>query len=170
MNTSKCFSCGGEFPDIDGPVHRYMSSSPGCWLIYGEVLAREYSNQIYFDVHRMTVDAYAVQHPGSRDSQSIHSVGLHLIRLYLFLEHGLTAKNANHVMLEAAKNKHSFTYLQPPRSFGSITAADIYQAKTAKEHKAIVKKWAKTAWEAWSIHHDIIREWLPTNSFQYISR
>lgn len=170
MDTCKCFSCGGVFPDIDGPTHRYMSSSPGCWSVYGEVLAHEYSDPTYFEVHRLTVDAYAVQHPGHTDRQSIQSVGVHLIRLCLFLEHGLTAENANDAMLEAGKNKHSFVFLEPPQSFGSITAADIYKAKSAKEHKAIVREWAQTAWEAWSMHHDIIREWLPNNMLHRTSR
>lgn len=44
MKKNTCFSCGGLFPDIDGPTHRYMTSSAGCWSVYGEVLAREYSN------------------------------------------------------------------------------------------------------------------------------
>lgn len=170
MNTSECISCGGLYPDMDGPVHRYMSSSPGCWSVYGEVLAREYSNPTYFEVHRLTVDAYAVQHPGSTDRQSIQSVGLHLIRLCLFLERGLTAENASNAMLKAGKDKHSFIFLEPPQSFGSITAADIYKAKSATEHKGIVRKWAQTAWEAWSIHHDTIREWLPNNALHRTSR
>lgn len=161
MKTTQCFSCGGIFPDIDGPVHRYMTSSPGCWAIYGEVLAREYSDFAYAEVHRLTVDAYAVQHPGSTDRQSIQSVGVHLVRLCLFIEHGLTEKKANDAMLEAAKNKHNFFYLKPPESFGSITAADIHKASSAEEHKKLVRKWAKSVWEAWSAHHDTIRQWLP---------
>lgn len=162
MDTCRCFSCGGVFPDIDGPVHRYMSSSPGCWSIYGEVLAREYSDPNYFEIHRLTVDAYAVQHPGSTDRQSIQSVGVHLIRLCLFLECGLTPDNANDAMLEAGKGKHSFFYLEPPQNLGVITAADVYEARSVKEHKAIVQEWARTSWEAWSMHHDIVRQWLPS--------
>ena len=104
MDLRKCFSCGGKFPDIDGPVHRYMDSSAGCWAVYGEVLAREYSDPSFFEVHRLTVDAYAVQHPGAKDRQSIQSVGVHLIRLCLFLERDLSPENANDAMLAAGKN------------------------------------------------------------------
>jgi hypothetical protein len=151
------------FPDSDGPVHRYMASTPGCWEIYGEILAREYSNPYYYDVHRLTVDAYAVQHPGSTDRQSIHSVGLHLIRLCLFIEHGLTVEDANSAMLEAAKKKQAFTYLKPPLNMGSITAADVVCAKSVDEHKIIVRQWAQSSWGAWSAHHETIRLWLPNN-------
>ncbi len=158
--TSKCFSCAGEYPDIDGPTHRYMTSTPGCWAIYGEVLAREYSDSGYYQVHRLTVDAYAVQHPGSTDRQSIHSVGVHLIRLCLFLEHGLTPEKANEAMLNAAKHKDEFVWLEPPASKGVITAADIIKANNVEEHKAAVWKWAEAAWNAWSQHHATIRSWM----------
>ena len=161
MKTSKCFSCGGMYPDIEGPVHRYMTSTPGCWAIYGEVLAQEYSNPAYFKIHRLTVDAYAVQHPGSMDRQSIQSIGVHLIRLCLFLENGLTAENANDAMLTAAKLKHNFTWLKPPASLGEITAANVAKAQNVDEHKTLVKDWARSAYDAWSMHHDTIRSWLP---------
>ena len=161
MKTSTCFSCGGVFPDIEGPTHRYMTSSPGCWSVYGEILAREYSDATYFEVHRLTVDTYAVQHPGSIDRQSIQSVGVHLIRLCLFLENGLTAENANAAMLEAGKHKHSFTWLEPPSSLGSITSADVAMAKSVTEHKTMIREWAQSSWKAWSAHHEIIRSWLP---------
>ncbi len=143
-----------------------MSSSPGCWSVYSKVLAREYSDPTYFEVHRLTVDVYSAQHPCSTDRQSIQSVGVHLIRLCLFLEHGLTAENANDAMLKAGKDKHSFIFLEPPQSLGSITAADVYKAGSAKEHKAIVREWAQTTWEAWSVHHDTIRERLPNDALQ----
>ena len=161
LNTSKCFSCGGEYPDIDGPVHRYMTSSAGCWAVYGEVLAREYADPGYFEVHRLTVDAYAVQHPGANDRQSIQSVGVHLVRLCLFLEHGLTADRANAAMLEAAKNKHRFFHLEPPASMGRMTAADVARAASPAEHKALVESWARCCWKAWAAHHATIETWLP---------
>ena len=164
MDTCKCFSCGGEFPDIEGATHRYMRSSPGCWAVYGEVLAREYGNPGYFGVHRLTVDAYAVQHPGSTDRQSLQSVGLHLVRLCLFLEHGLQEARANEAMLEASKNKRDFVWLKPPETFGELTAADVAKAGDAVEHKRLVRAWAQSAWNAWSDHHATIKAWLPVGN------
>ena len=34
-----CVGCRGLVPDIDGPVHRYMTASPGCWRAYTELTA-----------------------------------------------------------------------------------------------------------------------------------
>ena len=161
--TNRCFSCHGEFHEIDEPVHRYMKSSSGCWAVFGEVLAREYSEPSLFEVHRLTVDSYAVQHPGSTDRQSIQSVGVHLIRLCLFLERGLAAENANDAMLKAGKNKASFYWLEPPSDPGSITVADVAKSNSIEERIATVKAWGQSAWEAWSIHHDVIRSWIPND-------
>lgn len=160
MNTSRCPGCGGCFPDSDGPTHRYMESSPGCWAAYGQVLAREYSDPAYMAVHRLSVDAYAVQHPGSPSRQSIQSVGLHLIRLCLLLERGLDSRYANDAMLAAAKLKHTLTWLEPPASLGTLTVADVLVAATVDEHVAMVKDWAHAAWTAWSLHHATIRAWM----------
>jgi len=55
------------------------------------VLAREYSEPAYFGVHQLTVDTYAVQHPGVAERRSIQSVALHLITLSLMVERGAIA-------------------------------------------------------------------------------
>lgn len=134
MRKSKCVSCGGNFPDIDGPVHAYMDSSPGCWAVYGEVLAREYSDPSYF---LRLIDYLLMPMPCNTRAQRIARAYSQFV--CLFLEHGLTAGNANDAMLEAGKHKHSFTWLEPPASLGSITAAKVVKATTIEEHKAIVR-------------------------------
>ena len=85
LSGSACPGCGALFEERAGPTHRYMESSPACWAAYGEVLAREYSDQAFYAVHRMSVDTYAVQHPGQPSPQTIQSVAVHLIRLCLQL-------------------------------------------------------------------------------------
>jgi hypothetical protein len=160
MKLLPCVGCGALFPDIEGATHRYMESSTGCWATYGEVLVREYSSPAYFEIHRLTVDAYAVQHPGQPSPQSIKSVGYHLVRLCLLLERGLKMEQANDAMLNITKTKEHFTWLTPPSSLGSITVADVYAASTAEEHKQLVRLWAVSVWAAWSRHHPIIYDWL----------
>ena len=137
-----------------------MASSPGCWAVYGQVLAREYGDASYRDVRRLSVDAYAVQHPGGRDRQSIQSVGLHLVRLCLLLEQGLHPDKANTVMSRTARSKEELVWLAPPASLGAFTAADVAVAGTTMEHKAAVRAWARAAWDAWAPHHEQVRSWL----------
>ena len=147
------------FPASAGPVHRYVESSPGCWAVYGEVLAREYGDAAYFLVHRLTVDAYATQHPGQPSPRSIQSVAIHLVSLCLTFEHHLPAELATAAMQAAAKGKAAFRWLEPPLVRGRITAADVHRAGSVKEHSQTVWTWAEDVWAAWSAHHGTIRAW-----------
>jgi len=153
--------CGASFPERDGPTHRYMESSPACWAAFGEVIAREYSDAGYARAHRLTVDTYAVQHPGRPSPQSIHSVALHLISLCLILEKRLGADRATDAMRAAAEEKGRFTWLAPPPSRGALTVADVLAQQNASDHATRVRDWAASAWSAWSPHHAVIRSWLP---------
>lgn len=156
-----CPGCAGRYPAAaGGPVHRYMESSPGCWTVYGEVLAREYQHPSYFQAHKRTVDAYAVQHPGQPSPQSTQSIAVHLIRLCLIVEQGLDMDRAHSAMSSAARHKANYHWLAPPGFRGEITAADVHRATSAEEHVALVREWAASAWAAWAAHHETVRGWI----------
>ena len=138
-----------------------MESSPGCWYVYGQVLTREYADPAYGELHRLTVDSYAVQHPGRPGPQAIQSVCLHLISLCLVLERGASAAYATRVMGVASKTKERFFWLAPPASLGSVTVADVLPATTPSEHAEKVRAWAEAAWSAWAGHHATVRAWVP---------
>ncbi len=157
----RCIGCGGLVPSIDGPVHRYIGSSPGCWAIYGEVLAREYSDPALMMVHRQTVDAYAAQHPGHPSPQSIRSVGIHLVRICLMVERGLDDEAAARAMPVILESKETFHWLVPPANIGAITAVDVWKTESRKDHVEAVRKWAGSVWQAWTPHHDQVRRWVP---------
>jgi hypothetical protein len=146
---------------MDGPTHRYMESSPGCWHLYGQVLAREYSDRAFSALHRLTVDAYAVQHPGHPSPQAIQSVCVHLLSLCLVFERGLAASYATRVMGEATRTKDRFVWLTPPAGRGAVTVADVAVAAEPHAHEERVRSWAGSAWSAWAEHHAIVRSWLP---------
>jgi len=105
-------------PDVEGAVHPYMLSVPGCWQLYGEILAKEYAEVGYRPIHRITVDAYAVQHPGKPVRQAIQSVAVHLISLYYVLERGYDFQRAAQAMRRALQNKQVFVWLEPPVNRG----------------------------------------------------
>ncbi len=155
-----CPGCGGIFHALSGPSHRYVESSPGCWAVFGEVLAREYSDPGYWVAHPTTVDCYAVQHPGKASPQAIGSVSLHLMRLCAMLERGLPPDAAPKVMRLLAKKKRAFRWLELPVDLGPITVLDVRATVSAEEHRAAVKGWAQSLWNAWSKHHFQIRSWL----------
>ena len=137
-----------------------MESSPGCWAAYGEVLAREYNDPAYFCNHRLTVDAYAVQHPGRPSPQSIQSVAVHLVSLSLMFERGVSPAQAAAAMQAATRRKDAFRWLEPPPSRGALTVADLPRVASAEEHASCVRAWAESVWTAWSPHHGTVRGWL----------
>ncbi len=153
----KC-ECGAEVQDVNGPTHRYIGAIPGCWAIYGEVLAREYENVAYMRFHQLTVDSYAGQHPGTPSPQSIQSVTVHLVSLYHQLELQSNIDTIRNAMQEVTKRKGQLMWLDPPTSFGDITVLDIHAAESAEQHGQLVHRWAESVWQAWAAHHDTIRQ------------
>ena len=158
MRLEKCVGCGGEFRPEDGPVHRYMLSSPACWAAFGRIMAAEYSDPQLMPVHRLSVDAFAVQHPGTASRQAIQSVGMHLARLYFQLERQAPPDEANAFMLRVAARKAQLPRLTPPSSF-AITTAEVSAVAGTKEHQSAVRMWAGNAWESWAHAHVFIKQW-----------
>jgi hypothetical protein len=155
MTQERCLGCGGLFARATGPVHRYMTSSPGCWEAFGQVLAAEYGDPSLLPVHRLSVDAYAVQHPGDGSRRAIQSVGLHLARLYAQLEWRLEPEEANRFMLMAGRFKANLQALPSPADF-TITVADVAPLAGTGHHAQAVRRWARSSWEAWSDCHALI--------------
>lgn len=153
-----CPGCGGFFAPSTGPVHRYMVSSPACWRAFGALMAAEYADPRLMPVHRLSVDAYAVQHPGGDNRQAIQSVGLHLSRLYMQLHRRLSPAEAHDFMLRAGKRKAELEKVVPPRFF-TITVSDVAQAAGSAKHEELVRAWAEAAWADWAHVHDAIRRW-----------
>ncbi len=157
-NLIHCLGCGALVPDIDGPTHEYMLSAPGCWATFNEVAVQQYEIAS-FDLRRLAVDAYAVQHPGTTDRRAVQSVAVHLISLYFVLERGLTPTEATDKMRHALTDKSRFVWLKPPLSLGEITVVDVVHIKDPLTHEKMINRWARSAWEAWSAHHAQIRKW-----------
>ena len=82
MPNTRCRGCNALVPDIEGPVHKYVSSAPGCWKVFGEVQADESLRFRHPPEHRLVVDAYMAQHPGdAQDRRDRQSVFVHLVAL-----------------------------------------------------------------------------------------
>lgn len=136
-----------------------MLSSPACWAAFGEVLAREYSNPDLMDIHRLTVDTWAVQHPGDGSRRAIQSVGMHLCRIRLQLEQGYRGLQANDAMQRLGLFKAELPEL-PPRARYQMTVADMRDAVEPDEHKAQVLRWARATWDDWADQHGFVDAYL----------
>lgn len=147
-------------PATDGPTHAYLASSAACWELFGELLAKEFGDPAYFSVHQLTVDTYAVQHPGEPERRTIQSLGLHLMTLCLFLERGFDIAQGPAAHKRIVENPPSWVWLDPPENMGSMTVADVVKAQSAEEHRDLVWEWARSVWQAWARHHETVRRWV----------
>lgn len=153
----RCFSCGGWVADMDGPTHAYILSSPGCWQLYGKLLSGEYLPGNYDPtVHGISVDTYAVQHPGIPERRAIQSVNFHLLRLYAVFEKALHGPSVSIFLKRAVENKDMksrFRWLDPPSFAGTMTVTDVLEAQDVHEHAVLVRKWGESVWNAWKARH-----------------
>jgi hypothetical protein len=159
MAADRCSGCGTALPDDpNGPHHRYMTASSGCWQAFGEILAAEFSRPGWGREHRLTVDTYAAQHPGEDDRKQRQSVAIHLVALCHRLEHGLDPQALLAATQRLTADKREWPRLSAPRSF-AMTVVDVLKATTGEEHLALVRRWAEATWEAWSNEHATVRGW-----------
>jgi hypothetical protein len=154
-----CVGCGAVVPDIEGPTHRYIGAAAGCWAAYGDILANEFGEFGYPDCHRLTVDTYAVQHPGTPSRQSVQSVCGHLVSLHLVLERGLDSNQATGELRSVVGRSRAFTWVVPPVPAGWLTVLDVRGAPDLAEHERRVRLWAASVWNAWAPHHEMVRRW-----------
>jgi hypothetical protein len=151
-----CPGCGLAYLRSDGPTHAYIGASAGCWARYGELLALEYGAPRLMRWHRLTVDAYAAQHPGVEGRRSAQSVHVHLAGLYLVLERGLEAPAVARAM-QALADGRRHEWLDPPGLATPVGLPDVIHAAGGADYADKVRTWAEAVWRAWGAHHALIR-------------
>jgi hypothetical protein len=162
----RCVGCDALVPDVEGPVHPYMESSPGCWQWYGELNASGTYVAGAADVVRWhPVDCFAAQHPGGAvgDRRQRQSVAVHLTALCLVREFDLPVGRLPQVRQHTSTTVlprlglGDWPYLEPPASLGSITVADVHRAVAGEVLARAVDAWSAGVWQAWRTHHDTVR-------------
>ncbi len=142
-----CECCGAA---VQGGVE-------GCFTVFTEMLALEYSDPAYGAVHLLSVDAHALQHP---EKHGYKNNAFHLIRLCWLLEYGGDARIGKGPRWMAASfdGRPDAPILEPPADRGPVTVLDVVGAATPEEHAIRVRRWARAVWEAWRDHHDWARQ------------
>ncbi|MFD2200874.1 DUF5946 family protein [Shivajiella indica] len=156
----KCFGCGSNSLNIEGETHDYLLSSPGCWIMFCEVMDREYSDFTYAKAHHFTVDAYTSQHVGIKDDKrAINSINIHLASLYMIFERDLHVADAASFKMNFSqyfKGSELLKWLEPPATFGELTIYELWDNNKPELHYNLAEKWAKSVWESWKHQHDHI--------------
>lgn len=155
-----CNGCGAEVESIEYDAPPDTDAAPGCWKLFCDLLSDEYGEHTYPPItHRLTVDAYACQHPGYSSKHSIQSIAVHLISLYLILEKGVESRAATDAVRKALGKNLEFSWLEPPENRGDMTILDVIEQKDPESINSVVKQWAQTVWDAWSQYHDTVKKW-----------
>lgn len=152
-----CPGCGIPYPPSDSPTHPYIGASAGCWARYNDLLALEYGDLRLMRWHRLTVDAYAAQHPGVPERRSAQSVHVHLTGLCLVLEHDLDPPAVTRALKRIADGR-SHAWLAPPPLGTAVGIPEAIAASAGDDYADTVRQWAEAVWLAWSPHHRIIRD------------
>lgn len=152
-----CVGCGAVVEKIDGPSHKYMTSAPGCWARYGDLLGVLAIDPGATATRVLCVDAYAAQHPGSPGPQAIQSVAVHLLNMYGYL----VRKRPVAIPQALGLNEHkgAFHWLTPPSFASSRTVFDVPFDAQPADIAIAARAWGESVWEAWSAHHAQIAEW-----------
>lgn len=156
---TRCSGCGVRLPAVNAPVHPYMTSSPACWLRYGNLLAAQYSNPKRMAFHQVVVDAYAAQHPDGDDPRAVQSLAIHLMTLCLFLEDGIDPSQGPRLHRRMI-DRPVFHHLEAPPSRGRLTMLDVPLDDTPANARRAAYAWAEEVWTAWVTHRQTVRDWI----------
>lgn len=155
-----CPGCGAVVRAPAGAPPPHLLASPGCWSVYGDVVGREHGEWGNPPIHRLTLDSYAAQHPGSDPSRrAAAATAGHLIALHLWLERGIEAGRIPRELGRVVSNPSDFHWLEPPPAGAGLTIMDVVGGSSLKDHEARVERWARSVWESWADHHETIRGW-----------
>jgi hypothetical protein len=127
-----------------------------CLKLFEEILAREFSDYRYGRIHRLTVDAYSLQHPDEY-MRSGKSFAAHLTGMCAALEHEDAPALNRTLQKWLSTNPDIAKPARLPGRRGSLTVAYIHSAADADEHIERVREWAREVWAAWSEHHALAR-------------
>lgn len=148
--TDVCEECGAAV----------AGGKAGCRVLFDEVLAREWGDYRYARLHRLTVDAYSLQHPREY-MRSGKSFVAHLTGMYAALEADERWTATNQAVQRWLNGPRVIKKSNPPpRRRGELTIAHLHQAADADEHRRRVQEWARSAWEAWSDLHGLAKHWI----------
>ena len=146
----------GHCPECGGHVTRGRA---GCQALFDEVIAREFSDFRYAREHRLTVDAYSLQHPDEY-MRSAKSYAAHLTGAYVAIELGSAAENNRAIQQWLSRSTALDRPRQPePAQRGALTILHVHAATDPDDHLRRVREWAKSAWAAWHAFHPIAQRW-----------
>lgn len=119
--------------------------------------ARDYTEAPAYAVHRMMVDAYALQHPAAYCA-SAKSFAAHLTGLCCAFEHPGDSAPLKAVQ-QWLNGRVELARPEAPMGRGGMTLADLPHEGPREDLDAAIRRWARAVWEAYAELHPLARKW-----------
>jgi hypothetical protein len=145
-----------------------FTSRKNCQEIFETILTKEYSDFRYAKVHRLTVDAYCLQHPEIY-MVSPKSFAAHLTGMCCAMDYG-NDPHLLRILQQWLNGKKQLEKPPIPAHFGSLTISHVANAKDGAEHAKLVNEWAAEVWKAYAVYHDLAKNLIATAQRECIAR
>ena len=130
-----------------------------CLALFEAMIARDYSDPLYFGSHRLFVDSYCLQHPELR-CVSAKSLAAHLAGLCQILEQGMSEATGAPSLRRWLDGNVTLKKPALPTDRGALTLADLAGIDDPAAWRESVRRWAETVWDAYSDLQPLARRWL----------
>lgn len=147
--TRRCSGCGLAVAGGDD----------GCNALFNDLAGRSFSDIRFGGVHRMAVDAYALQHP-DRYCISAKSLVAHLCGLCELIERDGNPAMPNRHLRQWLDGSVDITKPALPAEHGRTTIGDVLAIDSPPAYREAVGAWASDVWMAYAELHGLAREWL----------
>ena len=174
---SPCPGCGARFPPYDGPTHRYIGASAGCWGLFNWSLVGGQTDAIglaaqsripdcivpipaHTDTQAldlMFADAYGVQHHGDDSPQAIQSVAVHLLNIHGIIS-GKTTR-PRWAIDRGLRTRGVFHKLEPPALGSALTFRHLFPGGGVVT-PITRSQYVLSVYETWmALHRSTVEQW-----------
>ena len=138
-----------------------LPSGAECKKHFEGIIAREFSDYRFGKVHRLTVDAYSLQHPDPY-MVSAKSYAAHLTGMCCAMEHEGDRDLLRTLQRWLNGRRDDLEKPAPLDELGTLTIAHLLPAADGAEHERLVREWAADVWSAYAVYHQLARDWIQT--------
>jgi hypothetical protein len=146
--TDFCTGCGRA---VEG-------GTAGCRAEFDSLVGRDFGDPRFFAVHRLFVDAYALQHP-DEFCASAKSLAAHLVGLHLILDGKADPATGTEALRRWLDGPGRLAKPAVPADRGTLTLADLAGIDDPQAWQSAVTAWARDIWHNWRDLHLHAGQW-----------
>jgi hypothetical protein len=136
----------------------HPGGAEACLGLFEAMIARDYSDPLFFRCHRLFVDAYCLQHPETH-CMSAKSLAAHLVGLGQILDEGASEATGTDFLPRWLNGTSTLDKPVLPAERGALTLADLAGIDDPVAWREAVRPWGETVWAAYAALHPLARRW-----------